>query len=196
MNWSKLPKEKRQNLILVVLVTLVAVVALGYGLIGSQYRGLASLKSKQSAARAKLKQMENAVQTADKLAADLEQASKKLTAQEEQMASGDYYTWLVYTTIREFRQGHNLDIPQFSNIIVGDVDMIPDFPYRQVAITIGGTGYYHDIGRFVAEFENQFPQMRIVGLDITVPGDTASGGDKEKLSFKMDIVALIRPVST
>jgi hypothetical protein len=69
---------------------------------------------------------------------------------------------------------------------MGDVDLIPNFPYKQVKFSLTGTAYYHDLGKFIADLENNFPHIRVVNLAI------GSNGDSELLSFRVDIVALVK----
>jgi hypothetical protein len=57
-------------------------------------------------------------------------------------------------------------------------------------VSISGSAHYHDIGKFVADFENQFPTSRILNLDIS-PSSVTAADEKEKLAFKMDIVSLV-----
>jgi hypothetical protein len=54
-----------------------------------------------------------------------------------------------------------------------------------------GTGYFHDIGKFIADLENKFPHMRVVNL--AIDPSNAQGAGLEKLSFRMEIVALVKP---
>jgi hypothetical protein len=68
------------------------------------------------------------------------------------------------------------------------VDLFTAFPYKQIRFTINGKAYYHDLGKFIADFENNFPHARVVNLVI----DSASS-DGEKLSFRMDIIVLVKP---
>ena len=68
--------------------------------------------------------------------------------------------------------------------------MIPNFPYKQVRLSLFGTGYYHNIGKFLSDFENTFPHMRLVNLAI---GTTESADDSELLSFHVEVVALVKP---
>ena len=53
------------------------------------------------------------------------------------------------------------------------------------------TGYYHDVGKFISDFENNFPHGRVVNL-IVEPVSSADPGN-EKLSFRMDVIALVKP---
>ena len=74
---------------------------------------------------------------------------------------------------------------------MGEVDLMPHFPYKQLKVTVGGTAYYHDLGKFIADFENTYPHARIANLTLEPVGGTADSG--EKLAFRMDIIALANP---
>ena len=85
--------------------------------------------------------------------------------------------------------------PNFSREVVGDVQMFPKFPYRAALYNIRGTAYYHDLGRFLADFENRFPFIRVQNLELE-PASSSSAtatDDTEKLAFKFELVALVSP---
>ena len=103
------------------------------------------------------------------------------------MASGDLYSW-TYNTLRQFKQQYKVEIPEIGHPVVGAVDLLPAFPYQQLSFSITGKAYYHDLGKFVADFENAFPHARVTDL-VIVP----VGGETEELSFRMDIIALVKP---
>jgi hypothetical protein len=86
-----------------------------------------------------------------------------------------------------------VEIPQISPVSNPEaVNLIPRFPYKQATLSIGGIAHYHDLGRFIADFENSFPLMRVLNLSLDLnPTPTAS--DRDKLAFKMDIVTLVKP---
>ena len=102
------------------------------------------------------------------------------------MAVGDIYAWTL-DTIRHFKAGYKVELPVIGQPTVGAMDLLPSFPYQQLRFSISGTGYYHDIGKFIADFENRYPHMRVVNLDMA-----PVGGDGEKLSFRADVVALVK----
>jgi len=193
MNLKQLPKEKRNNLILVALVTAIALGGLGFGLIRFQYDHLKQIANETKEAERKLDKMKKAILGADRTETELAEISKSLSTLEEGMAypPGDLYSW-VYATVRRFKLAYKIAEPQFSTAEVGETSLLPKFPYKQVTIAISSTGFYHDIGKFIADFENQFPHIRVVNLTL----DPVSGllnDDKEKLEFKMQIVTLVRP---
>lgn len=189
----KISKQKRDQLILVVLVTAGVLAGLWFGLIRAQQIKLQLLSDRKVAADQKLKLVRETIENAAQIEASLVDASAHLAKVEEGMASGDVYAWAI-NAIRQFKAGYRVEIPQFSQIDgPKEVNLIPNFPYKQATMTIGGTAAFHDFGTFLADFENKFPYCRVVNLNLE-PASTA-GADREKLSFRMDIVALVKPGS-
>ena len=74
-----------------------------------------------------------------------------------------------------------------------DEEMLPGFPYRQIKFLIVGTGFYHDIGKFIADLENQFPHIRV--LNLSIDSVAVQDSTPEKLSFRMEVAALLKPHS-
>lgn len=188
MKW--LPKERRNPFIIVVLSTAVVLVIICFGLIRSQNAALSSLASSRKTAGNKLLSIESTIKNADMTANQLVVATNDLSHAEDDMASGDLYSW-IYGTMRLFKQQYKVEIPEIGHPEVGDVDLFSSFPYKQLRFSINGTAYYHDLGKFVADFENTFPHARVLNLVIQ-----PAAGDSEKLSFRMDIVELVKPNAT
>jgi Tfp pilus assembly protein PilO len=192
MSSSKMTKGKRNQIIGLVLATLLVLGGLGYGLIKPQYNNLEALAKKKSEDDNKLRVMEIAVRNADQMEAAFAEVSQSLAEKESTMASGDLYSWSI-NTMKRFKAGYKVEIPQFGPISPGtEVSLLPHFPYKQATLNVGGKAYYHDLGRFVSDFENQFPLMRVVNLSLDLDPAQAAG-DREKLSFKMDIITLVNP---
>jgi Tfp pilus assembly protein PilO len=185
MKW--LPKEKRNPFIIVVLITAVILALIYFGLIHSQNAMLSRVADSRKSAGDKLLDMENAIKNAGLTASQLEAATHAISHAEEDMASGDLYSW-TYGTMRLFKQQYKVEIPEIGHPEVGDVDLLPSFPYKQLRFTINGKAYYHDLGKFVADFENAFPHARVINL-VIVP----VGIETERLSFSMEIIALVKP---
>lgn len=191
MSFKKLPKGKRDRLILVVLITAIALGGLGFGLIRAQYDSLKRVRASEQEAAANLQKMKDAINRADQVETELGEISKALAIREESMASGDPYSWAI-DMIRRFRIAHKVDLPVIGQPVVGETTLLPQFPYKQASFALSGTGFYHDIGKFIADFENQFPEIRVVNLRLS-PATSLVNEEKEKLEFKMDIIALMRP---
>lgn len=189
---KNLSKEKKQHVVLVVMGTLIVLSGVWFGLISWEMDKLARLESEREAIQTKLDGMKGMIEQADTLVQQAETEQARLAAAETQMASGDHYAWII-NTIRGFKANHpRVDIPQYSTILVEDTKILPKFPYQQAKLSVSGTAYYHDLGKFIADFENEFPYIRLQNLDVQ-SGSSLTGSDNEKLSFRMDVVTLIKP---
>jgi Tfp pilus assembly protein PilO len=184
----KLSKDKRNQLILVLLCSLGVITLMWFDLIQPRYATLAGVAADQSAAESKLASIQNAIKHVDTTTAELTNVTQSLLNAVNDMASGDLYSW-TYNTMRLFKSQYQVDIPDIGHPDVGPVDLFSSFPFKQVKFAVTGTAYYHDLGKFIADFENAYPHMRVVNLQIQ-PGDASQGA--EKLSFRMDIIALVK----
>jgi len=195
MNFKKLSKEKKNQLVLVGLVTMVLLVGLGYGLIRFQLDYVQALELRKVEADKKFKHMMTTIEATDGIETEAKAAIKELATQEDAMVTGDKFAWMVTTIKSVLRQHPKLEVPDYSTILEEDCSLLPKFPYSQVSISIKGTGYYHDIGRFVAELENDRPHFRVLNLVLepAQPGPHDEKDRAEKLSFKLSIAALVKP---
>jgi len=192
---NSLSKEKRNQLILVILVTGCAVAGLWFGLIRFQQQKLEELALSTKTAQQKLEQVKQAIETADLIEQRLGEASQRLGGIESSMPSGDIYAWTI-NTIRQFKLGYKVEIPQFSQIDgPKEMNMLAGFPYKQANMTVSGTALYTDLGKFVADFENQFPYMRVLNLSLE-PVPAMNGAEKERLTFRMEIAALVKTTAS
>jgi Tfp pilus assembly protein PilO len=187
----KLSKDKRNQLILVLFGTVAVVALMWFNLIRPRYTVLSQAAASQSDAEKKLEGIQNAIKRADAITNDLADVTQTLSNAESDMASGDLYSW-TYNTVRLFKTPYQVDIPDIGHPDVETMDLLPSFPFKQVKFTITGKAYYHDLGKFIADFENTFPHIRVVNLQLQP--DQANGSD-EKLSFKMEVIALVKSSS-
>jgi hypothetical protein len=187
---NKLPKEKRDRLILVMISTVMLMAVIYYGWIRSQDSNISRIKAETAAAGDQLLDIEDAIKKSEATTTALFDINEALSHAEDDMVSGDPFAW-TYDTIRHFKTPYKVDIPTIGQPATGDVDLLATFPYKQLKFSISGTAYYHDLGKFISDFENNFPHIRVVNLDLDPAGGT--GEDAEKLAFRMDIVALIKP---
>jgi Tfp pilus assembly protein PilO len=190
----KISKEKRNQLIILSVIAVLVLVGIWYLLIRGQNVALAQISGKIAQARENQRRMVQTMKAADRISEDFEAAAEKMTVIEKGMATGDYYSWM-YNTIKEFKNSYRVEIPQFSTVDVGDCSLIYKFPYKQVRMTISGSAFYHDFGRFIADFENHFPHMRLQNLELSSGATRGNSTDREreKLSFRVDVIALAKP---
>jgi len=191
---KNLTKEKRDRLLITAAVTLVAVVALYYMLISRQQSAAKAMAKQINEQKLKVSSAERLVAATADIKRNLELANQKVSSIEEGMASGDMYAWVIQTVGR-FGAERKVEIPQFSREVLTDVGIFPKFPYKAAVFNVRGVAYFHDLGRFLADFENSFPFARVQNVEMEAAGSSAATGtsDTEKLSFRMEIVTLINP---
>jgi hypothetical protein len=186
---KRLSRKKRNQLITVIVVTLAILALIGFGLIRPQYNSLSAIAQARKDADNKLQSIKHAIANSDAIANEWNETTYALAHTEEDMASGDLYSW-TYDTIRHFKQSYKVEIPEIGQPTIGESDLLPSFPYKQIQFAIHGTVYYHDLGKFIADFENKFPHFRMVRL-VVEPAASADSNN-EKLSFRMEIITLVK----
>ena len=187
---KRLPRDKRNQLITVILVTVAILALIGFSLIRPQFDSLSKIATARKAADKQLQSIKHAITNSEAIANEWNETAYALAQAEEDMASGDLYSW-TYDTLRHFKQSYRVEIPEVGHPTIGESDLLPSFPYKQIQFAINGTVYYHDLGKFIADFENSFPHSRMVRLVVEPAASTDS--NSEKLSFKMDIITLVKP---
>ena len=187
---NRLSKEKRNHLVLVIIVVLAVIAGLWFSLIRTQQEDLRALGDKKLEDSTKLSQIGDTIKNSKKAEMELASVSNQLAQAERDMPYGDLYLSLV-NTIRKFKADYAVQINDFTPSGSDTaVNLLPRFPYRQVTVSVSGIAHYHDLGKFVADFENRFPTSRILNLDLS-PASVTSADAKEKLAFKMEIVSLV-----
>ena len=188
---NKLSKEKRNQLIMILLGTVGVVVALWFLVIGAQREKIRQIEGQISDTAAQIEKMEQVKKAAGKIASELTEYQSRLAKVESTMPTGDWYLW-VNATLRKFNvPGYHVDIPVIGAPVAGTMTLLPAFPYNQLSVSLTGTAYYDDLGKFLAQFKNQFPCMRIENLDLA-PGYGPNVDDREKLSFHMNVISLTK----
>jgi Tfp pilus assembly protein PilO len=199
LTMPRLSKDKRDKLILVAIGTIAIVAGLWLGVVKTRNEQLKMSRTTFDKAKDKLEKAKRVVSQAAQAQADMEAATKKLGLIEETMASGDLYSW-AYLLLEKARGGHDVNIIEVARPAKGEVGVLPQFPYQAAIFSVRGTGYYHEFGKFLADFENRFPYFHVQNLSLTGGSEASAGASssvaqsgEEKLSFKMDIVSLIKP---
>lgn len=191
---KNLPKEKRDKLFLIGILTIAAVAGLWFSLIAAMRESLNETAKQLKEKRDKVSNAQRLVASTSELEKGLEQATAKLKTVEQDMASGDMYSWIILT-VNKFRADRKIEIPQFSREVRTDMPLFPKFPYKAAVFTVRGTAFFHDLGKFIADFENAFPYTYVQNIEIE-PANTSNASaanHPETLAFKMEIVTLINP---
>ena len=188
----KIPAAKRNQLIMVILATIVALAAVYYLMIQPQNQANARIGADTTDKTAELDKIEKSIKQADATTVALADVTQQLARAESDIATGDVFAW-TYDTIRHFKTNYHVDIPNVGQPTLSDVDLLSGLPYKQVRVSLSGTAYYHDLGKFIADFENTYPHMRMVNLSIEPT--VQPGGPTERLAFRVDVIALVKPNS-
>lgn len=192
--FKKLSKEKKTHLILIAMLTVGALAGLWFGLIDSQKEKLGDIAKKIQATKEQKDKMRQVVKEAGEVEEALTAANKKLGDIENGIpsASGDLYSWIV-SSIKQFNSpNYRVDMPQFGIPAVAEMRMLPGFPYNQATVPVSGAAYYWDFGKFLADFENKFPYMRVQNVNL-VPGGGLTSAERERLVFQLEFITLVKP---
>lgn len=191
---NKLSKEKRDQIIALAMGVVVLVGVLYALLIRAQDNAQMLKQREIDAEQASLDQATKLKTKAPAIQEDLDKVKAKLDKIENTMASGDLYSWVILT-VNRFKSGYNVEIPNFSREELVGVGMYGEFPYEAAKYTLKGSAYFHDFGKFIADFENAFPYIRVQNIDLMPQGDV-TGQDMEKLTFKFELVVPLKPKET
>jgi hypothetical protein len=218
---KNLNKAKRDKLVMVGLASGFILVGIWQFLIVPQFEVQNRLRLVKEKDRDTLRTMENEIKSVPVMEQDLAHRLPELEQKEIGIGSGDPPLWGsgAFDLIRHTYT--NVEFLSSSQVVGPDTNkwsIVPEFPYKQAVFSISGRAYYAELGRFVANFENQFPTIRLMNLEISavaagspgnVPGASPTGpaasappgsppestptsGDPEKLSFSVQVVALFK----
>jgi hypothetical protein len=192
-----LSPEKKQHLVAVGMGTLLCLAAVYFLLITSAKENLVKLKAQAAEAEKKFTDADRLQKRAQLVQEELDKLEERLGKIEAGMVDSDPVQWIRSTEIKFRAQApYKVEIPNFPFRGHADMGMIPDFPYKSAVYLFSGTAYYHDLGRYLADWENQFPYVRVMNLEITPEESSnfnSSAEDRERLSFTFEVAVLVKP---
>lgn len=188
---AKLSKDKRDRVILVALVNIFAMAAAWMLLVRSQQEKLKQMDVETHNIDEQINGTRRLVAQREEFEKTLQKVNAEVKKREDGMAYGDRFFWFV-NMLNKFKANYDVDIPQISPETVGPVGIFPKFPYQAATFKISGSAHFYDFGRFLRDFENQNPYFRIENLNLE-PDTTPNS---EKVTFRMDVVTLIKPTTT
>lgn len=188
---AKISKDKRDRVILVCLVSVFAMAATWILLVRSEQEKLKQMAVETRNLDEQINGTRRLIGQRDEFSKTLKKLKTELDSREDGMAYGDRFFWFV-NMLNKFKEKYAVDIPQISKDTVGPVGMFPNFPYQAATFKISGTAHFYDFGRFLRDFENQHPYFHIQNLDL----EPDTSPNSEKVTFRMDVVTLIKPAKT
>jgi hypothetical protein len=197
-------KEKLELVILIGLMSLLISGLLITFIWQRQFATLSGQQSKIGYLKSQIRTAEDLKRLAPIVTRNLEEALAKLTVYETNMVEDGLETYRVQSYCQEVAHEEGLDGFFQGFILSGqlaDPLLLPKIPYKAAAITVTASGYYEEIGRFIAHFENKYPYMRIQNLSMVPEGRVGStsnepAGPNEKLKGVFDIIVMKRAPGT
>jgi len=145
----------------------------------------------------KIEFSQRAVNNTDRMNADLEDSNQRLNQKENRgVASGDIYLWVV-NLLLEMQTTNSVEFREFEQPRIGDLTMGPWIPYHAAMCRVRGIGRYHELGKFLANFENRYPLIRLLKLELEPASDFRVDPNLPgKLTIDMEFIVLVKPPKT
>jgi Tfp pilus assembly protein PilO len=196
---NKLSKDKRDKLMLIGIGVVASLAVLYFFVLADMKDELSLLGAKTASLRDKIDKSERVLKKQNDFEANLATLRQALDARQAQMPRpGQDHVWFL-NLMEERRTKFNLDISEIRNPETWDPGVLPKFPFKAVSFTVTVIGSYTDFGRFLADFENMYPYMRVQMMNIVpdaplaAPGSTQMPGDDGgKLRFNFRVISLIK----
>lgn len=216
----KISAEKRDAIIKVAGGFLLGLAVLYWFGVRGQEAEFARLANLIDEARGAAEKASIYVKSGNAVFANLQAARARLEQEEAGLApieSSYRRDWMLQEINNAIRaSGVPLDLDSFTLLEPADVnaELLPKFPFSATRFRVKMTGYFGDFGKFLADFENHFPYIRVqdflikpaeavsTGIEVaTEPTSTQTTQAREvqvseKLSFEFVIVSLIKTLST
>jgi Tfp pilus assembly protein PilO len=185
---NKLTKAQQDQLVAIAIGTVGVIAALWWFGVKAKQQELAVTRQKTAEMQKKLHDAETVMRRGEEIGETLTNRSALLAKREAGLAPDrDAYAWLIneMNGFIQSRKGVNID--SYSQPEVSATGMIPNFPYRWATFHLRGSGYYHDLGRFIADLENTYPYFRVQNVNLSA--NVGGAMEPEKLSITFDLVA-------
>jgi len=205
----KLSKAQRDTMIMVIVGTVAVGAALWYFVVNDRNQALAQTQLKSQQMHDKLSKAEDLLRHSEMVGETLRSQSNKLQQIESTLAPDrDSYSWVItnmnfFVTNWEVQMAdpsniapnstaiaHEVHLASISQAEISDKGILPRFPYRWATFHVKGVAFFHDLGRFISDFENSHKYFRVQNFDIFPT--TGVSAEPEKLSFNFDIVAPVQ----
>ena len=187
---NNLPREKKTQLILVAMVVFTTCFGLYFGIIQGQNDRIKAMNKRRDEMVEKLSKAERALKNKKALETEIAARRQELDGIEQTMASGDLYAWIIGSMNRRAAR-FDLNIPTYGRETIGEIGIVPGFPYKAATFVLRGTGNFENLGQFISNLENERPFYRIQNLDVSPAAPTAS--EPYPIQFSMELVVPIRP---
>ena len=213
---NKLPREKRDKIILIAVGTLALCAAFWYFAITAQQAALDKYADSIREAQEKIFKAELQINRAASRQLELAALREQIAQAEARMIPVEQVTgnkWLFDTLVNFIAQHkHDVRPTSLSNdpVVGKQFLLLPKFAYTAAAYDLEMQGYFHAFGRFLADFENSFPYINIqklqlwplatpsagIGPSTDVQDELLGSAEREQLKIAMKVVVLFKPAGS
>lgn len=209
---NRLSQEKRNQILLIVAGALVVCGGLWYFVIGMQGETLSKHRDGKRDLEDKIFRAQSRIRRARAVSEELAELQEKVSEAESQMIPVEQLNGRKWLSDKLKNFGKDKYAVRFINLsndpMTGDQFLLlPKFAYSAAAYEVEMRAFYHDFGKFLADFENSFPFMRIQNLTMwplatpnaasgpapDTPEDLMNSDDREQLGIGMRLVVLYKP---
>lgn len=185
-----LSKQKQTALLKLGGVTALVLIALWYFLVHSTQMRVSQNDAALNSLTQKIATKKLIIQKDDQVKTQMAENARRLREIEDQMVTGDVYLW-IEKTLRDFEIRDQIEFTKYDPPQTVDSELPQKLPYKTVSFSVSGSAAYHDLGTFLANFENSYPHIRIRRLEME---PAAIGPSKnEKLTFLIEMQVLVKP---
>ncbi|MBI4659199.1 MAG: hypothetical protein HY735_10180 [Verrucomicrobia bacterium] len=210
---NKLSREKRNQLMAVAAATLALCGVLWYLVVRPKNAELQKTDEAVADAQNKIEKAQRLVKRRSAIDADLAQLHEQIAQVEAEMLPVEQLTgkkWIYDKLLNFIKDRYDVTLMNLSNdaLIGKQFLLLPKFdPYSTAAYTVELRAFFHEFGKFIADFENRFPYLRIQNLKVwplatpmaaagpsaDVPEELLNSDAKEQLRISMSVVVLYKP---
>ncbi|MCI0537168.1 MAG: hypothetical protein L0Z50_18275 [Verrucomicrobiales bacterium] len=202
---NKLNKEKRDKLGLIGVGTALVTMLFYFFVVSPQREQIALHEDKIERSHELLNKDERWIRQGPLVRENLATYRQTLETRQTDMAPLDKFKWF-YNTLESFQSRYDVSLvditrePEF-----GEVGVLPNFAYQAAIFGVKLNATYHDFGKFLADFENKFPYMRVQNLRLELdPAQKLAGTNaliaasldtRERLAITLKVVTLVKPTT-
>lgn len=201
---NKLNKEKRDKLGLIGVGTTLVTLMFYFFIISPQRQQIQEHEDKIVHTSELLDKDERWIRQSPVVQARLTAHRQTLETSQTDMAPLDKANWF-YNLLENFQSPYVVSLNDIKAPEPGEVGVLPNFPYQAAIFDVTYYATYHDFGKFLADFENKFPYMRVQNIGLRPDPTQKSGGTnalvtasadtRERLLITLKVVTLVKPTT-
>ena len=212
---NKLSTEKRNRLIIIAASALAICATLWFLVIRSQNENLRKRLESVEDVKTKIEKAQRLVRRRALIEEELAQLRQEFAQAEAEMIPVEQLTgnkWLADKLRNFIKDRYDLSLLNLSNdaLIGKQFLLLPKLDYSGAAYNVELSGFFHEFGKFLADFENRFPYLRIqelrmwplatplaaTGPAADVPEELLDSEAREQLRISMKVIILFKPAGT